>query len=272
MLGQAHRIAWPRVTLLLLGQTTMTAPVHIEHLDDHVLRATICRPEVLNAINFDVMAGLEALIDELEAGQVRVLLLRGAGERAFVSGGDLRAFAPLTSHQDALDMSQRMGQILARFERAPCWVVAQVNGDAYGGGCEIMAACDLRWTHQGVRLGWTQARFALPPGWGGLTRLVECVGRATALSWLAQASVVSAHEAAQAGFVDHVSDDAQALEREVTALAERLAKQPRALIQALKKGSHSVSRDAQILAERAPFARAWASQEHHDRVQRFLAR
>ena len=251
----------------------MTHPVLLtEHITPHIVRATINRPGVLNAIDFDVMTALEALLDGLERSEARVLVLRGAGERAFISGGDLKTFAPLKTREDALSMSRRMGEILARVERAPFWVIAQVNGDAYGGGCETMAACDIRWTHRQVRLGWTQARFALPPGWGGLTRLVEIVGRPTALSWLAQAKVVSADEAAQARFVHHVSEDAQRLEREVEALAARLAGQPRALIQALKAGSMAAGRRDAMEAEREPFARAWASDEHHARVERFLAR
>jgi enoyl-CoA hydratase/carnithine racemase len=251
----------------------MTHPVLlIEHPERHIVHATINRPHVLNAIDFDVMTALEALLADLEDTTTRVLVLRGAGDRSFISGGDLKTFAPLKTHDDAVAMSQRMGDILARLERASFWVVAHVNGDAYGGGCETMAACDFRWTHAQARLGWTQARFALPPGWGGLTRLVEIIGRPAALSWLAQASVLSADDAAQVGFVDHVSEDANALVAEVAALAQRLARQPRALIHALKQGSMPAGRAELMLAEREPFAQAWASDEHHARVQRFLAR
>lgn len=237
---------------------------------------TIDRPDALNAINLEVMAALEALLTQLEAdaslSHVRVLVIQGAGTRAFVSGGDLREFAPLTTKAQAEQMAQRMRAILDRLERLPCWSVACVNGDAYGGGCEFLAAFDHRVASSSARFGWTQARFHLTPGWGGLTRLVELVGRPVATRWLSLAQPVSAQEALRAGFVDEVvePDDLIATAR---ALAERLAIQDRELIGALKLGllaALELPRSASIEAELEPFAHLWAGQAHHDRVARFL--
>lgn len=239
---------------------------------DGVVTATITRPGALNAINFEVMTALETLLEQLESQpQWRVLVLRGQGTRSFISGGDLKAFASLTTAEDARAMSARMGEILNRVERLPCWTIAHVNGDAYGGGCETMAAFDFRYAHVDVHLGWTQARFGLTPGWGGLTRLVELVGHTTALTWLAGASRIGAMDAQRAGFLTHVSPDAETLERDVQAWSQRIARHERALITALKQGAKSARWRIEAMgAEREPFAELWASETHHQKVAAFL--
>lgn len=237
-----------------------------------IVTATIHRPEALNAINFEVMAALETLLKQLESqSKWRVFVLRGQGTRSFVSGGDLKAFATLTSAEDARAMSARMGEILNRVERLSCWTIAHINGDAYGGGCETMAAFDFRYAHADVHLGWTQARFGLTPGWGGLTRLVELVGHTTALAWLAGASRIGAMDAQQAGFLTHVSADAESLEHDVQRWSQTIARHDRDLIAALKQGAKSARwRAASIHAEREPFAELWASETHHQKVAAFV--
>lgn len=236
---------------------------------------TIDRPAALNAINAQVMTALEALLTQLEApdADIRVLVIQGAGARAFVSGGDLREFAPLKTKAQAEQMARQMRAILDRIERLPCWSIGCVNGDAYGGGCEFLAALDHRVASSDARLGWTQARFHLTPGWGGLTRLVELVGRPTAARWLGLAQPVSAQAAQAAGFIDEVVEP-DALLDAVRALAERLALQDRALIGAIKRGllaALELPRSASIEAELDPFTTLWAAPAHHERVARFLA-
>ncbi len=236
---------------------------------------TIAREDALNAINFEVMAGLEAAIQAaLEEDEARVIALRGAGARAFISGGDLRAFAPLERAADAEQMARRMRAILDALEAAPLWVIGCVNGDAYGGGCETLLACDLRIAREGARLGFTQARFGLPPGWGGLTRLVELVGPARATRLLALQELLDARDARDLGLLDavHPPED---LEDATRALAARVASHDRALIAALKQGARraaGASRAASMEAELGPFTERWASETHHALVRAFLDR
>ena len=237
------------------------------------LWVTIDRPGALNAIDFDVMEGLERALEQARAERdVRALVLRGAGERAFVSGGDLRAFADLRSEEDARSMASRMKAILDGFERIDCWTVACVNGDAYGGGCETLLAFDQVVAVESAHMGFTQARFRLTPGWGGLTRLIERVGRATALRWLATQARVSAPDALAAGLVDAVVAREE-LEDEVDRLVAAMGRQPRDLIDALKRGALEARerpRSAAIAAELERFAPLWAHDEHHARVDAFL--
>lgn len=241
----------------------------------HTMWIEIDRPGALNAINFEVMDGLyEALIEAERDEQVRAIILRGAGERSFISGGDLKAFSDLTSEADAEMMARRMREVLDMLERLPCWTIACINGAAYGGGCETLVACDFRVATTHARLGWTQARFALPCGWGGLTRLVELVGRGRAMRWLGTQHILNADQAKKEGLIDEVYLNHDFVER-VQSFAHDLTHQPRHVIAALKHGAQravAMPRGEAMEAELAPFAACWAHDDHLNAVNAFISR
>lgn len=240
----------------------------------HICTATIQRPDAHNAVNFAVMDQLEALLSELEEdAAIRTFILRGLPGKAFISGGDLREFHTLRTAEEARPMARRMTSLLERIETLPCWTIACVNGPAYGGGCEIMLAFDFRIAADDVTFGFTQGKFYLPPGWGGLTRLTECVGRSTALQWLAEAAVVDAETARLRGLVNRVEPAAH-LEKRTTAWAEKLSRNDRDYIAALKSGAlrYAEARWKAIEGELEPFAAFWEDERHHMRVQQFLDR
>ncbi|MEZ4459312.1 MAG: enoyl-CoA hydratase/isomerase family protein [bacterium] len=232
----------------------------------------INRPEALNAIDFETMDGLEAALDLAEALQPRVFVLSGAGEKAFISGGDLKRFSALINDDDAAEMARRMVAILARVEALDAWTVACVNGDAYGGGTETLLAFDIRIAAPHVRLGFTQARFHVPPGWGGLTRLVEAVGPSRAKHWLATGSVITAQEAHVAGLIHEVHDHVvAAVERRCDKLAEMEPELTRALKSGVRRALEVPHAQA-IAGELEPFSKLWAGDEHHRRVASWAAR
>lgn len=247
------------------------------HVDESppVLTLTIDRPATLNAIDFDVIDGLEDGLQIAEKDdRYRAVVITGAGDRSFISGGDLRKFAKLTTRQQVGMMALRMRVILERLETADFWTIAAVNGPAYGGGCETALACDFRVAAESASFGFTQANFAVPPGWGGLTRLAETVGKPTALRWLGEASIVDAQTALQAGLVHEVVPD-EHIRAAVRAFETRLLRHERKLIGALKKGmisAHSLSRGEAIKAELDPFVECWLSPEHSAHVSAFLER
>jgi enoyl-CoA hydratase len=248
--------------------------VHVE-INPPLLTITINRPTTLNAIDFGVMESLEDAISMAEKdAKFRVVVLTGAGTRSFISGGDLRRFAKLTRREQVGMMALRMRVILERLEKLDAWVIAAVNGPAYGGGCETSLACDFRIAAAHATFGFTQANFSVPPGWGGLTRLVEVVGKPTALRWLAESAIVSADEALRAGLVHEVVA-ADRLEEAVRAWATRLSQHERPLIGAIKQGmvnAHSLPRRDAIEAELGPFVDCWLSDEHRLRIEAFLER
>lgn len=237
---------------------------------NYICKATIQRPKSHNAINFSVMDELEDLLDDLESNSdIRCLILTGSGEKTFISGGDLKEFHSIKTAEEAKPMAKRMLSILTRLEKLPCWTIAAINGAAFGGGCEIMLACDFRFAAPHATFGFTQGKFYLPPGWGGLTRLVEKVGRSTALLWLAEAKIVDAEMALQHKLIDRISKQEQIWDQ-----AKKLINNDRTFIKNLKSGAmkFSQARWKAINTELDSFAEFWESKLHQERVEKFLNR
>jgi len=242
--------------------------------EKHILWAQIDRPEARNAINFDTMDELEELVGRAEENeQIRVLVLSGTGEEAFIAGGDLKEFHSIKSEEKAIEMSERMHSLLLRLERLPCWTIACINGSAYGGGVEILLAFDFHIAADHAKFGFTQGKFYLPPGWGGLTRLAERTGRSKALQLFAEARILSAQEALATGIIEKISESSH-LETGTVDWAQKLSRNGRDYIRALKDTANKMhpERLKMLKEEIEPFARLWVSEEHEQRVERFLER
>ncbi|MDZ7772526.1 MAG: enoyl-CoA hydratase/isomerase family protein [Balneolaceae bacterium] len=248
-------------------------PLIRTEIHDRVLRATLDRPGSRNAVSFAVMDELEALLDRLEEDEdLRAFVLEGTGE-AFISGGDLKEFHGLRTAEEGRAMARRMQRLLLRLEDLPCWTLAAVSGPAYGGGCEIALAFDFRMAAEGATFGFTQGKFYLPPGWGGLTRLVERVGRPTALRWLAGAEVVKASEALRCGLIDRLEPQ-EAFRETALAWAHSLTHNDRDYIGTLKQGALRClpNRRESLEQELEAFGAFWEDDRHRERVQKFLDR
>lgn len=241
-------------------------PLHVEHTD-HVVTAAVNRPEARNAVNFELMDKLEELVVRLSKNKkVRLFILTGT-EKSFISGGDLREFHQLKSADAAKKMTRRMLHLLDQVRDLPFWTMAALNGDAYGGGWEIAAAFDFRIAKRSINIGFTQGKFYLPPGWGGVTSLTKLVPKQKALYWLAAQCVISADEAYQSGFVDDLLEK-DTYPASLQSIVDRLTRNDRPFIEYLKKSAHFDSPDHEI----EPFSTFWESREHQDRVQAFLER
>lgn len=229
-----------------------------------VYHVRINRPDAMNAINFDVMAGLEKILDQIENdSDARLFILTGAG-KSFISGGDLKEFHSITDADGAREMSKRMLSILDRIEKLQCWTLAAVNGHAYGGGWETMLSCDFRVAKSSAKFGFTQGKFYLPPGWGGLTRLSETVGSDRAKYWLASQQVIDAETALQGGLIQDVFFD-QNYDEHLGELIKKLTLNDRAFIEYMKADHQN-----DITKELEPFSWFWESDEHSNRVEQFL--
>ena len=243
-----------------------------ERISDHILWVTINRPKARNAIDFEVMEELEVMVNEVEKDNgIRVLILSGAGNQSFVAGGDLKKFHTIQSKEKAVEMSQRMHDIFNRIEQLPCWTIACINGDAYGGGIELMLAFDFRISVPDAKFGFTQGRFYLVPGWGGLTRLVEKVGRAKALEWCGKSEVLSANSVLAHGLIEHILQGKD-MERETLEWVKNLTKNDRKFIRTIKEGASRFSpqRKEALEAEIAPFSELWVDEQHINRVNDFM--
>lgn len=170
--------------------------------DDGVAVVTIDRPDTRNAISLDTMGELEKALDAV--AEARCLVLTGAGERAFVSGGDLKDFSGLRTEKEAASMSWRMRRICDRIAGFPAPVIAALNGHAVGGGAELAVAADIRVAAAGIRIGFTQVRLEIVPAWGGAERLARLVGPGRALLLAGTGRMLDATEAERIGLVDEV--------------------------------------------------------------------
>ena len=226
--------------------------------------ACIDRPVAMNAINFEVMDKLESLLNELESdNELRLFILTGSG-KSFISGGDLKEFHQIKDADGARVMSNRMLDILQRIENLPCWTLAAVNGHTYGGGWEIMLSFDFRIAKSSAKFGFTQGKFYLPPGWGGLTRLSKTVGKGLANYWLASQKIITSEKALQSGLIQDLFEDEQ-YEENLEILKRQLTLNDRSYIEYMKQGNQRSISD-----ELEPFSNFWESEEHQNRVTDFL--
>lgn len=197
------------------------APVSI-HTRDAIRTLTVQRPEKLNALNRQTLETLDRAFTEAAAdSEVRVVVLTGAGPKAFVAGADISEMNALTPVQGR-DFSLLGQQLMRRIERLPKPVIAMVNGFALGGGLELAMACHLRIAADSAKLGQPEVNLGLIPGFGGTQRLLRLTGRAAALELCLLGSPIDAQRALQLGLVNRVVAAAD-LESETQALATQLA-------------------------------------------------
>ena len=254
--------------------TTEKPSWHVERdRADRTVVVRIDRPEARNAISRATMEELDNLITELgEDSQVGCIVLTGAGDRAFIAGGDLKDFSLLDTPAAGQEMSRRMQLILNRWESLPVPTIAAIGANAYGGGCEIALACDLRVMAAGTHLVFSQARLGLLTGWGGAARLVEIVGKGRAMEILTTGRYVSAENAHAMGLASDVAPEGYALAHALD-LARQITRHPRDAIQGMKAavlaGVREDQKSAQ-LAENEWFGRRWNSPEHRSAVAQFL--
>src|SRR5262245_746830 len=189
---------------------------------DGVATVTLNRPDVLNAMNDAMRRELTRCFTELAGDDaIRVIVVTGAGERAFSAGADIREFVePLVpvrfrEERRRLDFRQVM-------DRCPQPIIAAIRGYALGGGLELALACDIRIAGEDAQLGLTEVNLAIIPGGGGTQRLPRLVGRGKALEMILTGARVPAAEALRIGLVERVVPPAEVLES-ATELARTLA-------------------------------------------------
>lgn len=233
-------------------------------ISDGVAVLMIDRPHVRNAIGLQTVGEFGAVLDDLAGDLPKVLVIRGAGERAFVSGGDLKELALIRDVDGAAQMARSMRRLLDRLTAFPVPVIAALNGHALGGGAEVAVAADIRVAADDIQIGFTQVGLGIMPAWGGAERLTEIVGRARALLLIGTGRRLSASEAERIGLLDVVEcrEDFDSRWRQ---LAETFARLPLAVSISVKASIASVKPHvhAELEADAVRrFALLWASDEH----------
>jgi enoyl-CoA hydratase/carnithine racemase len=229
---------------------------------------TIDRPEARNAIGFATMAELEAALQEVARSDAAVAVVTGGGERAFVSGGDLKELSAVRTHEDARTMALRVRRILDRLAALPMPVIAALNGHALGGGAEVAIAADIRIAADDVRIGFNQVALGIMPAWGGAERLAALVGRSRALLAVTTGEQYDAASAQRMGLLDVVVPR-PAFDDQWRALAERMAATAPGATRALKATVGAATPSAHPHTETdatEAFARLWTADAHWDAV------
>lgn len=191
-------------------------------ISDAVAVVTLNRPTVLNALNAALLAELDAALDALRANDsIHVVVLTGAGEKAFAAGADIQELAGL-SGVEGQALALRGQRIFNKVENLGKPVIAAINGFALGGGCELALSASIRIASETARLGQPEVKLGLIPGYGGSQRLPRLVGKGAALKLLLTGEMIPAAEALRIGLVDEVVPAAELMAR-VRALASTIA-------------------------------------------------
>jgi enoyl-CoA hydratase len=231
-------------------------------VDDGLAVLTIDRPQARNAIALDTMEQLEKALDA--AAGARALVIKGAGDRAFVSGGDLKELSALRTEEDASAMAKRMRSICDQLAAFPAPVIAALNGHAFGGGAEVAVAADIRVAADDIKIGFNQVDLEIMPAWGGAERLAALVGKGRALLLAGSGRTLNALDAERIGLVDLVFPRAS-FDEGWRSVARLLARHPATEIKRVISG---MSPDEAI----ASFARLWVADAHWRAAERAMNR
>ena len=173
---------------------------------------TINRPKALNALNADTLKELDYVIGSIEIkNEIRVVIITGAGEKAFVAGADIAQMRDMTP-AEGKRFSRMAQKVFSRIEHMPQVVIAAVNGFALGGGCELAMACDLRVASAKAKFGQPEVNLGILPSFGGTQRLPRLVGRGIAKQLIFTTDQVDAQEAYRIGLVNAVAEPGQLME------------------------------------------------------------
>jgi enoyl-CoA hydratase len=211
--------------------------------EDGVAVLTVNRPDALNALDWATLTELRDRLGELaEDADVRVVVLTGAGDRAFVAGADIKYMSGLgvDEAREWGALGQEAGSLL---ETMPKPTIAAINGFALGGGCELALACDFRYAAQTAKLGQPEVNLGIIPGWGGTQRLARAVGIGIAKELVLTGRMVDADEAERIGLVNAVYEPGELMAKTVETARALAAKGPLALAAAKRALNRALAGD-----------------------------
>ena len=175
-----------------------------KQIENQIGILTIDRLKALNTMNPDVLREMDQSVKNFIADEnVGVIILTGAGEKAFIAGADIKVMQQL-DRKGALDFGKLGQEITMTIEDSPKPVIAAVNGYALGGGCEISLACHIRFASENAKFGQPEVKLGLIPGWGGTQRLPRIVGKGIATELIIGGHMIDAQEAYRIGLVNKV--------------------------------------------------------------------
>ncbi|WP_027371568.1 enoyl-CoA hydratase/isomerase family protein [Desulfovermiculus halophilus] len=241
-------------------------------IQDGVAVVTINRPKVLNALSPDTLKELGQAVAEIRSTEeARVMVITGAGDKAFVAGADISEF-PKMNALEAKHFAEEGQKVFFALEELPIPVIACVNGFALGGGCEMAMSCDFIYASDQAKFGQPEINLGIIPGFGGTQRLSRLVGRAKAKELCMTGDQISAQEAKDLGLVARVFPHDE-LKDSVMKTAKKMASKGRVALRAVKQ---VVDRGVEVdlktgcAFEAEAFATSFVSQDAKEGATAFL--
>ncbi|HKS68271.1 MAG TPA: enoyl-CoA hydratase-related protein [Candidatus Acidoferrales bacterium] len=239
---------------------------------DQIARITFNRPNVLNALNRKTMEELgEALNATSSDASVRVLVLTGAGEKAFIAGADINELAQRTP-VDGKDFSLYGQEIIHRLETLGKPSIAAINGFALGGGCELALACTIRIAGRNAKLGQPEVKLGILPGYGGSQRLARLCGKGAAHELILTGEMITAEEALRIGLVNRVTEPAELLATAEAIARKIIANAPLAVKYAMEAVEHGMEMTLEegLFLEATLFGLCCATEDMREGTRAFL--
>ncbi len=239
---------------------------------DQIAYVTVARPKVLNALNAATMEELRSVFTALKDDtEVRVVILTGEGEKAFVAGADINELA-VKDPIEAKEYTHRGQAVLDLMENLGKPVIACINGFALGGGCELAMACTMRLASENAKLGQPEVKLGIIPGYGGTQRLPRLVGKGLAFQILLTGDMISAQEAHRIGLVNEVVPAAELIARAEAIARKIIANAPLAIqycMEAVHKGMEMTQSEGLYL-EATLFGVCCATEDKKEGTRAFL--
>lgn len=208
--------------------------IKYEKIDNEIGILSINRPKALNALSWDTLKDLGSFVEnDLPSEGLRVLIITGEGDKAFVAGADIAQMSEMSA-SDFKEYVDYAHKIYNQIQDSPCPSIAAVNGYALGGGCELALACDIRIASEKAKLGFPEVKLGIFPGWGGSQRATRIMGNAKAKELIYTGEMISAEEALRVGLVERVVPH-EVVMKESIELAQSIAKRAPLAVSAAKE-------------------------------------
>ena len=239
---------------------------------DQIARITFNRPSVLNALNFKTLDELSDCLENARRDDtVRVVILTGAGEKAFVAGADINELARQTP-LDGKETALRGQRVFGRLETLGKPSIAAINGFALGGGCELALACTMRIASRNARLGQPEVKLGILPGYGASQRLARLCGKGIASELILTGDMIPAEEALRIGLVNRVTEAADLLATAESIARKIIANAPLAVkysMEAIERGMEMPQEEGLFL-EATLFGLCCATEDMREGTRAFL--
>lgn len=241
--------------------------------ENGVLDITINRPKALNALNEMVLDELLSVVDHV-GNDIRIVVFRGAGEKAFVAGADIAEMQNMNAEQ-AQKFSMKGQKLTRNIENLNQPTIALVHGFALGGGCELAMSCDIILTTKNAKFGQPEVHLGLIPGFGGTQRLVRRIGYSKAMDMLLSGRPIDGTEAYQLGLAAHVADDPESMHAEFSKISKGIMKSGRmaiAMTKSLAQKNADITLEQGLFNEAHSFATCFENGEGKEGIEAFLTK